>query len=269
MPEASVQDRPARGDRDAAALEVRDLRLVYGGVAALDGASFDVRPGIVTGLIGPNGAGKTTLFNAVSGLARPMAGRARLFGEDVTGWPPHRLARAGLVRSFQLARGLPAMTVFEHLMLYGPDQPGEGLWAALTGGAGVRAREAALAEAALAVARRLRLSAVLDNRVGALSGGQRKLLEIGRALMARPRLMLLDEPAAGVNQTLAEEIGDHLIAVAGEGTTVLLVEHDMALIGRVCDRVIVMALGRTLAEGTFEEVREDPAVQDAYLGTRR
>ncbi|WP_426955172.1 ABC transporter ATP-binding protein [Muricoccus radiodurans] len=249
------------------ALEVEGMRLAYGGVAALDGVSLRVPPGIVTGLIGPNGAGKTTLFNAVTGLARPDAGRVRLFGQEVTGLPPHRLAARGMVRSFQLARGLPAMTVFEHLMLYGPDQAGERLWPALVGGG--RAREAELAEKALTVAARLGLSRVIDNRVGALSGGQRKLLEIGRALMASPRLMLLDEPAAGVNPTLAETIGDHLMAVAAEGTTILLVEHDMALVSRVCAHVIVMALGRHLAEGTFDAVRENPDVQDAYLGTRR
>lgn len=244
------------------------MRLRFGGVAALDGVSFVVPAGQVVGLIGPNGAGKTTLFNVVSGLGRAEAGRVALFGGDITGLRPSRLARLGLVRSFQLARGLPAMTVFEHLMLYGPSQPGEGMAAGLLRTRAARAREAALAEQALAVARRLRLSHVIDNRVGALSGGQRKLLEIGRALMAAPRLMLLDEPAAGVNPTLAEEIGDHLLAIAADGTSVLLVEHDMALVGRVCAHVIVMALGRRLAAGTFDGVRDDPAVQDAYLGRR-
>ena len=249
-------------------MSVHDLRLRFGGVAALDGATFEVPAGRVVGLIGPNGAGKTTLFNVVSGLGRAQAGRVRLFGEDVTGVRPSRLARRGMVRSFQLARGLPAMTVFEHLMLYGPDQPGEAMGAGLVRSPAARRRETALAEGALAVARRLRLLHVVDNRVHALSGGQRKLLEIGRALMAAPRLMLLDEPAAGVNPTLAEEIGDHLLAIAAEGTSVLLVEHDMALVGRVCAHVIVMALGRRLAEGPFDAVRDDPAVQDAYLGRR-
>ena len=249
-------------------LSISDIRLRFGGVSALDGVSFDVPAGQVAGLIGPNGAGKTTLFNVVSGLHRAAAGQVRLFGEDVTGWRPSRLARRGLVRTFQLARGLPAMTVFEHLLLYGPDQPGEGMGAALLRTKAARRREAALAEEALAVARRLRLLPVVDNRVGALSGGQRKLLEIGRALMAAPRLMLLDEPAAGVNPALAEEIGDHLLAIAADGTSVLLVEHDMALVGRVCAHVVVMALGKRLAEGAFTAVRDDPAVQDAYLGRR-
>ncbi len=253
---------------DTPCLSVSDVRLHFGGVAALDGVSFDVPAGQVVGLIGPNGAGKTTLFNVVSGLGRVEAGRVALFGQDVTGLRPSRLARQGLVRSFQLARGLPGMTVFEHLMLYGPDQPGEGMAAGLWRTPAARRREAALAEAALSVSRRLRLAHVVDNRVGALSGGQRKLLEIGRALMAAPQLMLLDEPAAGVNPTLAEEIGDHLLAIAAQGTSILLVEHDMALVGRVCAHVIVMALGRRLAEGPFAAVRGDPAVQDAYLGRR-
>ena len=251
------------------ALAVERLGLAYGGVAALDGVSFDVPAGLVTGLIGPNGAGKTTLFNVVSGLARQASGTVHLFGQDVTGLPPHRLARAGQVRSFQLARGLPALTVFEHLMLYGPQQPGERFWAALRRGKAVAAHEQALAERALAVGCRLGRAHVMDHRIGALSGGQRKLLEIGRALMPAPRLMLLDEPVAGVNATLAEAIGDHLMAIATEGTTVLLVEHDMALVERVCAHVVVMALGRRLAEGRFDAVREDAAVQDAYLGARR
>lgn len=153
------------------ALAVEDLKLAYGGVAALDGVSFNVPAASVTGLIGPNGAGKTTLFNVVSGLTRQASGRVRLFGQDVTGLAPHRLAQAGQVRSFQLARGLPAMTVFEHLMLYGPRQPGEGLWSALRRGREARDHELALAERALAVGQRLSLGRVMDHRIGALSGG--------------------------------------------------------------------------------------------------
>jgi len=173
------------------------------------------------------------------------------------------------VRTFQIARGFPKLTVFEHLMAYGARQPGEGLATAILGSAASRRCEAELAERALAVASRLRLSRVIDNRVTDLSGGQKKLLEIGRALMAEPRMILFDEPAAGVNPTVAEEIGDELLALAGGGMTVFLIEHDMALIERVCRRVIVMAQGRTLAEGSFDEVRADREVQDAYLGGRR
>lgn len=247
-------------------LEVSDLRLAFGGLAALDGVSLAVAPGRITALIGPNGAGKTTLFNAVSGILRPQAGSIRLRGEEILGLRPEAITARGMVRSFQIARGFPRLSVFEHLMLYGRDQPGERWLASLAGAAAARAREAALAEQALAVARRLRLEAVIDNPVTALSGGQKKLLEIGRALMAEPVLMLLDEPAAGVNPTLAEEIGDLLRAIVAEGRTILLVEHDMALVERISDHVVVMAAGRKLAEGSFAAIREDVAVQDAYLG---
>src|SRR5215203_1488133 len=154
-------------------LAIRDLRLSFGGLKALDGVSFEVAPAEITGLIGPNGAGKTTLFNAVTGLLKPSAGTVRLGGRDVTGWPPQRLTRARLVRTFQIARGFPKLTVFEHLMVYGRNQPGERFGAALLGRAAARRREAELAEMALAVARRLKLERVLNNRVTALSGGQK------------------------------------------------------------------------------------------------
>jgi ABC-type branched-subunit amino acid transport system ATPase component len=249
-----------------AILTIDRVALAFGGLRALDGVTFGVEPRRLTALIGPNGAGKTTLFNVVSGLLKPKQGTIRLKGRDIAGLTPDAIARAGMVRTFQIPRGLPKMSVFEHLMLYGAAQPGETLAGALTGRG--RPREEALAEAALAIARRLRLAHVIDNLVGALSGGQKKLLEIGRALMAEPEVILFDEPAAGVNPTLAEEIGDHLKAIVAEGRTVLLIEHDMALVERIAERVVVMALGKTLAEGTFDEVREDRAVQEAYLGGR-
>lgn len=257
----------------ASLLVVDTIKLAFGGLRALDGASLSIVPGRLTALIGPNGAGKTTLFNVISGLLRPDAGTISLGAADGTrhalvGLSPDRISRLGLVRAFQIARGLPKMTVFEHLMLYGQDQPGESLVRLFTEPRAVRRHEAELAEKALAVARRVRLSALVDNPVTALSGGQKKLLEIGRALMAEPRLILFDEPAAGVNPTLAEEIGDQLRAIVAEGRTVLLIEHDMALVSRVADHVIVLALGRKLAEGTFDAVREDPDVQRAYLGVR-
>jgi ABC-type branched-subunit amino acid transport system ATPase component len=250
-------------------LRVRDVRLSFGGLRALDGVGFSVQPGRITSLIGPNGAGKTTLFNVISGLLRADAGQIEFMGHSIAGLTPERISARGLTRSFQIARGFPRLTVFEHLMVYGPRQPGERWLAALVGAAAARQREQALAEAALAVARRLKLERVIDHLVGELSGGQKKLLEIGRALMAEPSLLLLDEPAAGVNPTLAEEIGDHLRVIVEEGRTILLVEHDMALVQRISDHVIVLAAGRRLAEGSFDAVRDDPAVQDAYLGARR
>ena len=251
------------------ALSIDGVRLAFGGVQALDGVTFDIAKGRLTALIGPNGAGKTTLFNVVAGLLRPDAGRVLLGGIDLVGLKPEAITARGLVKSFQIARGFPKMTVFEHLMVYGQNQPGERLWPALVGGAAARRREQELAERALGVAKRLRLAHVIDNLVTALSGGQKKLLEIGRALMADPAVILFDEPAAGVNPTLAEEIGDELRAIVAEGRTVVLIEHDMALIERIADHVIVMALGQRLAEGSFDEVRDNVEVQTAYLGGRR
>jgi branched-chain amino acid transport system ATP-binding protein len=251
-----------------ALLTVTDLKLDFYGVHVLRGVDFAVPAGSFTGLIGPNGAGKSTLFNVVSGLYRPKGGSVRLGETETTGQPPEKLVAAGLVRSFQLARGFPKLSVFQHLMLYGADQPGENLFAALFGSAGARRRETELAERAFGIARRLRLDHVLDNPVTALSGGQKKLVEIGRALMAEPKILLLDEPMAGVNPSLADEIAAHLIALNRDGLTICLIEHDMALIKRLCEPVVVMAEGRTLTQGSFEEVASDIRVQEAYLGRR-
>lgn len=253
----------------SASLALQDLRLGFYGVEVLRGVSLEIAAGSLTGLIGPNGAGKSTLFNAVTGLYRPNAGRVTFAGGDVTGRSPDQLVRSGLVRTFQLARGFPKLSVFQHLMLYGRHQPGEGLFAGLLGSRAARAREEELAERAIAIARRLRLDHVLDNPVTALSGGQKKLVEIGRALMTEPRLVLLDEPMAGVNPTLADEIAGHLQALHREGITICLIEHDMGLIRRLCDPVIVLAEGRQLMQGSFEEVVADQRVQEAYLGRRQ
>ncbi|QCI66742.1 ABC transporter ATP-binding protein [Phreatobacter stygius] len=249
-------------------LSVRGLERGFYGVSVLQGVDLTIKAGSFTGLIGPNGAGKSTLFNVVSGLYQPDAGEIRLGSEAIGGLAPDRLVARGLVRTFQLARGFPKLSVFQHLMLYGPRQQGEGLVAAMLGGKAARHREAELAERALGIARRLRLDHVIDNPVTALSGGQKKLVEIGRALMADPKLILLDEPMAGVNPSLTEEIAGHLIALNREGITICLIEHDMGLIRRLCDPIIVMAEGRTLVEGSFETVAADTRVQEAYLGRR-
>lgn len=251
-----------------AALRIEGLKLDFYGVHVLRGVDLEVPEKSFTGLIGPNGAGKSTLFNAVSGLYRPKGGKVMLGATETTGEPPEKLVAAGLVRSFQLARGFPKLSVFQHLMLYGAAQPGENLLAGLIGSQAARRREAELAERAHAIARRLRLDPVLDNPVTALSGGQKKLVEIGRALMADPKVLLLDEPMAGVNPTLADQIAEHLIALNRDGLTICLIEHDMALIKRLCHPVIVMAEGQTLMQGTFDEVASDLRVQEAYLGRR-
>jgi branched-chain amino acid transport system ATP-binding protein len=249
-------------------LEVSDIRASFGGVRALDGATFFVEAGTVTGLIGPNGAGKTTVFNCISGLVDSFEGAVRFDGTDIARKRPEVVSRSGLVRSFQLARGCPRMTVFEHLMLYGPRQTGEGIIRALTVPGLVRRQEQALRERAFEIARRLRLDHVLDNLVTDLSGGQKKLLEIGRVLLADPKMILLDEPMAGVNPTLVGEIADQLALISESGVTILLIEHEMELIERLCDDVVVMAEGKFLTRGSFDEVAADRRVQECYLGVQ-
>ena len=252
-----------------ALLEISGLRRAFFGVQALTGADLRVRAGTITGLIGPNGAGKTTLFNCVSGLIPPDAGRVVFDGEDITGWRADRVTRRGLVRTFQIARGFPRLSVLENLMLYGAQQPGESLWRALARPPAVAEREDVLRGRAFAVARRLNLTPVVNAAASDLSGGQKKLLEIGRVLMAGPRLIMLDEPVAGVNPTLARAIGAHLRGLVADGLTVLLIEHHMDTIAALCDHVVVLAEGRNLAEGTFAELAADATVQEAYMGRRR
>jgi len=250
-----------------ALLEVRGLRRSFDGVVAVDGFDLDVAEGTITALIGPNGAGKTTAFQCISGVLRADGGTVTFAGQDVTGWRPDRITRAGMVRSFQIARGIPRLSVMENLMLYAPDQPGERVATALVGRG--RAAEEAAREGAASIAQRLGLLRLGNEPAASLSGGQKKLLEIGRALMARPRMILLDEPVAGVNPTLVGEIADHLRALRDEGMTFLVIEHHMDMVAQLCDPVVVMAEGRVLTQGSFAEVADDPAVQEAYMGRRR
>src|SRR5881409_1925381 len=251
-----------------ALMEVRNLRHRFGGVTALDGADLLVEAERITGLIGPNGAGKTTLFNAVSGALRPHGGTVSFAGRDVTGWRPERLVEAGMSRTFQIARGLAQLTVIENLMLYGKHQPGETFSAAVLRTKAARRREDALRERALEVARALDLLPVGDNRAIDLSGGQKKLLELGRALMAEPKLIMLDEPAAGINPTLAKKLGEHILALKARGMTFLIIEHNMGLVAALCDHVVVLVQGKRFTEGRFADLRSDPRVQEAYMGHR-
>lgn len=253
---------------EAPLLTVRDLTRSFYGVKALRGASFDVMPGTITGLIGPNGAGKTTAFNAISGVIPPEGGRVTFDGHDITGKRPEQINHVGLVRTFQIARGFPTLTVLETLLLHGADQPGESMAAALFSPGKARAREAELVERARTVAAKLKLTHVLDNLSPALSGGQKKLLEIGRALMSDPKMIMLDEPVAGVNPTLTREIAERIEELRDEGLTFLIVEHDMGVVARLCNPVVVMAQGAVLTQGSFDEIVEDARVQDAYLGKR-
>jgi len=251
-----------------ALLEIKGLRQRFGGVTALDGADLTVEQGRITGLIGPNGAGKTTLFNAVTGALRPNEGAVTFAGADVTGWRPDRLAEIGLSRTFQIARGLSALTVIENLMLYGKHQPGETFFSAVLRTRVARVREEELRLRAIEVARELDILAVGDNRAVDLSGGQKKLLELGRALMAEPKLIMLDEPAAGINPTLARRLGEHILALKARGMTFLIIEHNMGLVAALCDHVVVLVQGKRFTEGRFADLRADARVQEAYMGHR-
>jgi branched-chain amino acid transport system ATP-binding protein/neutral amino acid transport system ATP-binding protein len=252
-----------------ALLEITGIEHSFYGVQALRGVDLAVAAGGITGMIGPNGAGKTTLFNCITGVVPPHRGRIVFDGHDIAGLRPDQITGRGLVRTFQIARGLPRLSVLENLMLYGARQPGERMLPALLRSASARRREEELLTRATTIARRLNLAPVIANFAANLSGGQKKLLEIGRALMTEPKLILLDEPIAGVNPTLAREIGEHLKGLVQEGITILLIEHQMDMVARLCDHVVVLAEGRHLADGSFENMAANPAVQEAYMGRRR
>lgn len=249
-------------------LRVDGLAKSFGGLQAVDRASFDVQEGSITALIGPNGAGKTTLFNLVSGLIATDSGSVSLDGRDITRHRPHDIARRGLIRTFQQPRTVTRMTVRDNLHLAAARQPGERLRDLVVGRRRTRAREVAVEERAGELLELFDLGRVADDYGGTLSGGQRKLLELARALMAEPRLLLLDEPLAGVNPTLGRRIEELIIQMRAEhDLTVLFIEHDLPAVMRLSDRVIVMSQGTVIARGEPEEVRRDQLVLDAYLGT--
>jgi branched-chain amino acid transport system ATP-binding protein len=264
---AQPQARPTSGTQPL--LEVRGLSKDFGGLRAVNACSFAVAEGCITGLIGPNGAGKSTVFGLISGFLRPDAGRVYLAGEDITGLAPHQVFRRGLCRTFQIPREHASLTVLENLMLVPPDQLGERFWNPLFRPGAVRRQERAIRELALEVLEFLTLSPVRDEYAGNLSGGQKKLLELARTLMAAPRIVLLDEPAAGVNPSLMARIREKIVQLNRErGITFLLIEHDIPLVMGLCDPVIVMNQGTKLAAGPPDSVRSDPRVLEAYLGGR-
>jgi neutral amino acid transport system ATP-binding protein len=247
-----------------ARLEVRDVAHAFGGVRAVDGATFDVQAGSITGLIGPNGAGKSTLFNCISGFLRTRSGHVSMDGRRIDRLPPHRIARGGLVRTFQTPRALLRMTVAENVLLAAPRHPGEHL-----GRRGGRAREREAQARASELLALVGLDSHARALAGTLSGGQRKLLDLIRALMTEPRLLLLDEPMAGVSPTLRVELLQHIRDLRDrDGITLLIVEHDLDFVMGASDRVVVMNDGRVIAHGTPDEVRGDERVVDAYLGAR-
>ncbi len=248
-------------------LRVQNLYKSFGGLMAVNGVSFDVRPGMITGLIGPNGAGKTTTFNLISGFYKPDKGTILFKGEPIQGLPPHQIFHKGLTRTFQVARELKLMTVLENLMLVPPNQKGENLFYTWLRPDMVRAQEREIREKALATLDFVGLTRVKDEYAANLSGGQKKLLELARTMMADPDMILLDEPGAGVNPTLMKQLVGYIRSLVEErGITIFLIEHDMDLIMNVCEHVVVMSSGALLAEGTPDEIRRNPDVLEAYLG---
>jgi neutral amino acid transport system ATP-binding protein len=247
-------------------LEVSELVHNFGGVRAVDGAAFTVARGTITGLIGPNGAGKSTVAGVVSGFISPAAGRVLFDGADITGRPAHRIARRGLVRTFQHSSECPRLTVLENLLLAAPAVAGSTpLGSLLRGRRGRRSERLAVARAR-ELLRDFGLAEAEDAWAGELSGGQKRLLEIARGLMARPTLLLLDEPFAGVAPALSLSIQRLLSGLRDSGLTIVLIEHELGAVERLCDSVVVMALGRVIAEGTMAELRANREVVDAYLG---
>ena len=249
-------------------LRVQDLRKRFGGITAVDGASFEVEEGSLTGLIGPNGAGKSTTFHCITGLHEPDGGTVLFEGEDITGLKPYDVATGGLVRTFQIARELEKMTVLENLMLAPQGQKGERLTTAVTPGLRGRVKndEEAIREEVWRTLELFEIDHLAEEHAGNLSGGQRKLLEMARAIMSDPTMLLLDEPFAGVNPTLEEKLLDRIHTLSDRGYTFLLVEHDMDLIMEHCEHIIVMHQGDVLAEGTAADIRGNEEVVDAYLG---
>lgn len=254
------------GTQAAGGLYARDIQLSYGGLKVLKGVSISIERGQITGIVGPNGAGKSSLFNVLAGNAAPDHGRVCLGSQDITRLAVHDRARAGIARTFQLARELDSLTVLENLLLAWPDQAGDTLWRIFLQRDGIRKTQEQAVEHALALLERTRLTRLADSQAGGLSGGQKKLLELCRALMLNAPIILLDEPAAGVNPALMDELAGFISELRNEDKTFAIVEHNMDLIAALCDTVYVLADGAVLTQGTFAQVVADSRVQDAYLG---
>jgi len=247
---------------------VEDVHKHFGGFYAVDGASLVIETGSITGLVGPNGAGKTTLFNVIAGVLPPTSGRVIMDGEDITGLPPHELFGKGLLRTFQIAHEFSSMSCRENLMMVPAAQSGESLWNVWFSGQKIAEEEATLRAKADEVLEFLTIEHLADQPAGEISGGQKKLLELGRTMMVDAKVVFLDEVGAGVNRTLLNTIGDAIQRLNVErGYTFCMIEHDMDFIGRLCDPVIVMAEGKVLAKGTIAEIKANDDVIEAYLGT--
>jgi branched-chain amino acid transport system ATP-binding protein len=250
-------------------LEIQEVVRRFGGIRAVDEATLSVEDSSITALIGPNGAGKTTLFNVVTGFYRAERGAVSFLGQSIFGRPPYTIARLGMVRTFQITKALARMSVMDNMRLAASGHPGESLLNVIARPRAWRNHERAVDEQASELLETFKLSNHAGAYAGTLSGGQRKLLELARALMTGPRLLLLDEPMAGVNPSVGRDLLDHIHGLrAARGITFLFIEHDMDVVMNHSDRVIVMAEGRVIAEGEPHAVRSNPAVVDAYLGAR-
>jgi branched-chain amino acid transport system ATP-binding protein len=264
--------KAGRDASDAASTDVIERRLVveqlrkqFGGVVAVDDASFEVRSGEIVGLVGPNGAGKSTVLSVISGDLKPTSGRVTFNGRDVTGMATHKLARTGLIRIPQLSREFRRLTVLENLLVAAPRQPGERFRAAFTRRRTWARREAEILDQATAILDRFDLRRHANDYGEHLSTGQKRLLEVMRALMTEPSLLLLDEPMAGINPTFTEVVEQCLTEIRDHGVTLVLTEHRLDTVDRLCDRVVFMAQGRVVTEGTMSELRTNETVVEAYL----
>lgn len=247
-------------------LALNNVTKRFDGFTAVDGVSFEVAKGAIGGLIGPNGAGKTTLFNTLAGLEVPDEGSVTLDGAQISGSAPHRVFTAGLARTFQIPRPFPEMSVLENCMMVPSAQAGEAFWANWFLPGRVGAEERATREKASEIIEFCGLTRVRRDAASTLSGGQLKLLELARVLMADPKIILLDEPAAGVNPSLMRDLVDKIVALNQRGHTFLIIEHNMDVVMSICDPIMVMAQGRLIYRGDAAGAREDKAVLDAYLG---
>ena len=264
----TTPDATVTAEGETPPLRVQNLRKTFGGITAVDDTSFEIEEGKITGLIGPNGAGKSTTFNLITGFLSPDSGSVELYGQDITGMRPYKIADRGMVRTFQIARELSDMTVLENMMLAPKHQRGEALWRSVVPGARgqVRQDEEEVLERAWEMLDFFDIDHLAEEYAGNLSGGQRKLLEMARALMTDPEILLLDEPFAGVNPSLEEKLLEHIRELREQGYTFLLVEHDIDLIMENCSRVLVLHQGSLLAEGPPEAIKADERVIEAYLG---
>ena len=248
-------------------LEVREVNKSFGGLMAVDNCSLKVREGSITGLIGPNGAGKTTLFNIITGYYKPDRGSILFQGQEINGLPPHQIFQKKIYRTFQITREFAQMTVLENLMIIPAQQIGEKIWNTWFRPASVRRQEKSIKDKVLEVLEFVELIDLKDEYAGSLSGGQKKLLELARSMMAEPKMVLLDEPGSGVNPTLMKKLMANIRKLCEEKKiTFFLIEHDMDLVMDLCNPVIVMSEGKKLAQGTPEEIKNDERVLEAYLG---